>query len=207
MTKPLSLPPKFASSTFPLVLVKYVDKSVLPAQRERLMGKLNHKAIDALKPGQKIRKYSDGDGLYLIVSPEGTKGTKWWRFDYRFAGKQRSLSLGPYSADGFTLAEARDKAIDMRRMVRRGIDPSAERKAVKQAVREKAAEEKAAEEEQTFAKAATAWRDLIDKRERSPKTRARDDRMIRYLVEAFGQKPIRMVRKSDLVALLDSFEK
>jgi len=55
----------------------------------------------------------DGDGLYLVVSP---KGTKWWRFDYRFDGKQQTLSLGVYGSEESQvgLSQARDSAIDMR---------------------------------------------------------------------------------------------
>ncbi|MCJ8311325.1 MAG: DUF4102 domain-containing protein, partial [Rhizobiaceae bacterium] len=46
-----------------------------------------------LKPSEKIARYSDGAGLYLQVTP---KGSKLWRMAYRYAGKQKTLSFGKY---------------------------------------------------------------------------------------------------------------
>ncbi|MCP4499698.1 MAG: DUF4102 domain-containing protein, partial [Deltaproteobacteria bacterium] len=61
------------------------------------MGKLSAKRVEAelKKPGEKSRKVSDGDGLYLEVTPNG-KGR--WRFRYRFSRKEQMLSLGLYPA-------------------------------------------------------------------------------------------------------------
>ena len=50
-------------------------------------------AIRNAKPSSKTRKLFDGGGLYLEISP---KGGKWWRLKYRFAGKEKRLSLGAY---------------------------------------------------------------------------------------------------------------
>ncbi len=69
-------------------------------------------------PNQGHKKLFDGGGLYLFVSPTA----KLWRFKYRFAGKERTLSFGPYPA--MTLRQARDKAEDARRALRSGVDPS-----------------------------------------------------------------------------------
>ena len=41
----------------------------------------------------KAFKMSDGGGLYLLVNPNGSR---WWRFDYRFGGKRKTLSMGVY---------------------------------------------------------------------------------------------------------------
>lgn len=68
----------------------------------------------------------DGDGLYLFVQPNGGR---WWRFKYRFHGKERELSLGVYPEVSLKLARTRRE--DARRAVAQGIDPSAERKAAK----------------------------------------------------------------------------
>jgi hypothetical protein len=45
------------------------------------------------KPGQKAKRLFDEKGLYLEVSPSGGK---WWRLKYRFAGKEKRLSLGVF---------------------------------------------------------------------------------------------------------------
>ena len=44
-------------------------------------------------PGEKPKKLFDGGGLYLLVHPNGSK---WWRWKYRFAGKEQLLALGVY---------------------------------------------------------------------------------------------------------------
>lgn len=65
------------------------------------------------------KRLNDGDGLYLLIKPTGAK---WWRFDYTFEGKRKTLSLGVYPQT--TLAKARDKAAKAREDVASGIDPS-----------------------------------------------------------------------------------
>lgn len=65
--------------------------------------------------------YADGDGLYLIVSPTGSKR---WNFIFQWQGKRTEMGLGR-----FALAEARSEAEDARRMVARGQNPITERKA------------------------------------------------------------------------------
>ena len=75
------------------------------------------------KPKAKPYKLGDGDGLYLLVNPNGSK---WWRYRYTFAGKEKGLSFGVYPAT--TLDSARDKLAKARKLVADGIDPSIARK-------------------------------------------------------------------------------
>ncbi len=75
------------------------------------------------KPDTKQYKLSAGLGLYLIISPNGGK---WWRFRYRFADKQKELSLGTYP--DVSLKEATQKRDSYRSMVKAGDDPLYERK-------------------------------------------------------------------------------
>ncbi len=90
------------------------------------MTKLTEIAIKSAKPGNGIRKLSDGNGLVLRVHPNGSK---YWVFRYRYLGKEKNLSLGIYPAVG--LAEARSKLSDARKLLSSGQDPSEARKAVK----------------------------------------------------------------------------
>jgi integrase len=76
-----------------------------------------------LKSGPKPQKLADGQGLYLLITPQGSK---LWRFKYRFGGKEKLLSLGAYPDVG--LQAARQLRDDMRRLVASNIDPSADRK-------------------------------------------------------------------------------
>jgi hypothetical protein len=87
---------------------------------------LSDQGIKKAKSSDKPRKLSDGGGLLLEVRPEGGK---WWRWRYRFGGKEKMLSLGTYPA--VTLADARKRRDEARAMVAAGTDPSEARKAGK----------------------------------------------------------------------------
>jgi integrase len=82
------------------------------------------------KPITTTLRMNDGDGLYLLVKPNGAR---WWRLDYSIGGKRKTLSIGVYPDTG--LKAARDKADESRKLVAAGTDPSDLRKAdkVKQA--------------------------------------------------------------------------
>ncbi len=89
---------------------------------------LTNAVIRKAKPACKPWKLSDSRGLYLLLNPNGSR---WWRFKYRFEGKEKLLSLGTYPDT--TLAEARDKRDAARQMLKRGINPSAERQQARRA--------------------------------------------------------------------------
>jgi integrase len=89
---------------------------------------LSDTAIRNLKPRQTAHKIFDGGGLFLLVTPENGK---YWRFKYRFLGKEKGLSLGVYPDVG--LKEARERRDEMRKLVAAGIDPGMNRKAQKAA--------------------------------------------------------------------------
>src|SRR5262245_7084700 len=64
-------------------------------------------------------KPSDGDGLHLLVQPNGSK---LWRFRYRFAGKENMLALGDFPT--VSLADARIKRQEARKLLLDGVDPA-----------------------------------------------------------------------------------
>ena len=78
---------------------------------------LTDRAIKAAKPEKRTRKLFDSGGLYLEISPAGGK---WWRIKYRFAGKEKRISLGVYPR--ISLKEARQRRDDARRSLDRGVD-------------------------------------------------------------------------------------
>jgi integrase len=90
------------------------------------MTKLTDIAIKSTKAGPSIKKLSDGNGLALLVYPNGSK---YWVYRYRYLGKEKTLSLGIYPE--VTLAEARLKLMDARKLISAGQDPSETRKALK----------------------------------------------------------------------------
>jgi Arm DNA-binding domain len=87
------------------------------------MTKLTDRAIKNAKASTKIKKLSDGDGPVLAVHPNGSK---YWIYRYRHLGKEKTLSLGVYPE--VTLADARQKLMDARKLQSQGVDPSETRK-------------------------------------------------------------------------------
>ena len=92
---------------------------------------LTDTAIRKAKPRDKPRKLYDSRGLYLEIAPRGTKA---WRFKYRFADKEKRISMGIYPEVSLKLA--RERRDDSRKLLARDIDPSAYRKAQKQSKRQ-----------------------------------------------------------------------
>jgi integrase len=92
------------------------------------------------KPQAKPYKISDGDGLYLLVNPNGSK---WWRFRYTFEGREKGISFGVYP--DITLESARDKRAAARKLVAENVDPSVARR------------EEKAETTNTFRHVAAEW--------------------------------------------------
>lgn len=100
---------------------------------------LTDTAIRSAKAADKPKKLADAKGLYLLVTPAGCK---WWRFDYRFGGKRKTLSFGVYpdvplagriTQDKHEIKGARDLRDAARELIAQGIDPGENRKAMKAA--------------------------------------------------------------------------
>jgi integrase len=85
-------------------------------------------AINNVSAQKKPQKLFDGGGLFLLVSPAGGK---WWRFRYKFAGKEKLLSLGVYPE--VSLKEARERRDTARKLLGNGVDPGINRKMMKSA--------------------------------------------------------------------------
>jgi integrase len=86
---------------------------------------LTDTAIRNAKLQNKQYKLTDEKGMYLLV----TKAGKYFRLDYRFAGKRKTLALGVYP--NVKLIEAREKRDDARKLIANGIDPGQARKVQK----------------------------------------------------------------------------
>jgi len=87
---------------------------------------LTDSAIRNLKLTKKTQRVFDGGGLYLEVSPSGGK---WWRFKYRFLGKEKRISVGVYPE--VRLKRARELRDQFKKLIAEDIDPSENRKAQK----------------------------------------------------------------------------
>ncbi len=96
-----------------------------------------------VKQTKEIKKHFDGGGMYLHVKAAG----KYWRMDYRFAGKARTLALGTYPE--VSLLKARSRRKDARALLADGIDPGAAKRQQKQVTADAAAN--------TFETVARVW--------------------------------------------------
>ena len=83
------------------------------------MARLNARKVETAGPG----KYGDGGGLWLAVSPTGARK---WSLRFMLGGKAREMGLGSFPEVG--LSDARDKALEGRRLARSGVDPIADRR-------------------------------------------------------------------------------
>jgi len=90
----------------------------------RMVVPLTDTKVSKSKPKEKPYSLFDGGGLFIQILPAGGK---FWRFKYRFAGKDNLLSFGKYPE--VSLAEARKKRDEARQLIASGADPSTERKA------------------------------------------------------------------------------
>lgn len=83
--------------------------------------------VRSAKPQEKEYTLVDGDGMFLLIHPNGSK---YWRFRFRFGGKQHLMAFGVYPET--SLADARQKREEARKLVAAGIDPREHKRAVKE---------------------------------------------------------------------------
>lgn len=115
---------------------------------------LSDTAIRSAKPREASYKLTDGQGLYLLVQPAGGK---WWRLDYRFGGKRKTLSMGIYP--DISLKEARERRDDARNLIANAVDPAENRKARKAASADRSANSFEIIAREWFAKFSSGWAD------------------------------------------------
>jgi integrase len=154
---------------------------------------LTDTAIKKAKPGEKPIKLSDGKGMYLLVTPTGSK---LWRFKYRVLGKEKVLAIGSYP--DVSLAQARDTLDQARKLLAVGEDPMARRKA------EKVANLLAAES--SFEAVAHKWW-AGWKQARSEQHAGQV--MRRFQANVFphiGSRPVSEIQAPELVAMLKAIE-
>jgi integrase len=85
--------------------------------------RLSDAKVRGAKRASKPYKLYDGGGLFLLVHPNGSR---YWRLKYRIGSKEKLFAIGVYP--DVTLADARAKALDARRLVGEGADPVSERR-------------------------------------------------------------------------------
>ncbi len=159
----------------------------------RLIDALSDVHVRSAKPRPLQYKLSDGRGLYLLVKPSGGK---FWRLNFRYAGKPRLAALGAYPDT--TLASARVKAAEARELVRQGIDT------VQQKREQKAARENAAL--QTFSVVAAEWIAKKAKKWTEGHLEQTHQSLRDYVFPRIGKRPIAALTAQDVKRVLDPLE-
>jgi integrase len=152
---------------------------------------LTDTAIRRVKPQARAVKLFDGGGLYLEVNPAGGK---WWRWKYRFGGKEKRLSLGVYA--DVTLKAAREKRDAARQQLAAGIDPGQARRAEK--IAQAGAESFEAIAREWHAKFSPGW------------VASHGDRILKRLEKDLfpwiGKRPIAEIKAPELLGVLRRIE-
>lgn len=150
--------------------------------------------VKASKARTRSYKVADGGGLYLLVTPAGSR---YWRMKYRFQRKEKLLSFGVYPEIG--LADARSQAFEAKKLLANGIDPSVNRKLSRLAAEKMAAV--------TFS---VIGEELIAKRQgdgRATETMKKMAWLLRDLAfPALGSRPITEITAAEILAVLRPIE-
>ena len=154
-------------------------------------GKLTALAIEKLLPQQTDYKKTDGRGIQLVIS---TSGEKWWRYDYQWVGKNKSISLGSYPR--IDLNKVRQQRKVFEDLIDKNIDPAAHR------------ESWAAQNDKidTFTHVSNEWlasRSKIMSEQLKAKTTVR---LKNDILPALGNRPIRNISRTIILELIKAIE-
>lgn len=155
---------------------------------------LSHFSIENAKPALKPIKLADGDGLYLVVQPNGSK---LWRMKYFFARKERSLSFGEYPY--VSLVDARGKRDDAKRLIANGTDPGVQRKL------DRIAAETATRS--TFGLVAAEYIANLETIGKAPITVAKNCWLLQDLAASLASRPIADIVPAEVLDLLKRVER
>jgi integrase len=148
---------------------------------------LTNTAVRAAKPSAAPFKLYDERGLFLLVQPGGQR---YWRFKYRLDGREKLLALGVYP--DVSLALARERRDDARKLLASGGDPSAAKQAEKLA------------DANTFKAVALEW---LGKQNFAPKTLKKAEWTFNDLLfRQLGAKPVRSITAPDVLAVIRRIE-
>ncbi|ECC5186943.1 DUF4102 domain-containing protein [Salmonella enterica subsp. salamae] len=146
--------------------------------------------VRTAKPTDKQYKLTDGSGMHLLVHPNGSR---YWRLQYRFGGKQKMLALGVYPE--VSLADARARRDEARKLLANGIDPGDKKK------NDKIEQEEA----RTFEQLAIEWH-ATNKKWSEEHSRRVLKSLVDNLFPAIGKRNIAELKTRDLLAPIKAVE-
>ena len=174
--------------------------------------KLTDTRIRNTKQSDKPQKLTDGGGLFLLVTPSGSK---LWRYRYRIEGKENVFALGEYglapagesdsakvirnSAGILNLSEAREALTTAKQLVKNGIHPSADRAQTRRTV--------ARERATTFEGVSREWLVRVGSKWKAPTLRQRERLLECDVYPEIGKRPIKSIKRIELNEVILKIEK
>lgn len=156
----------------------------------RQLNKLSANEVKNAKSSGKIRKLADGGGLTLVIKGE----SKYWWLRYRFAGNEKTLSLGSYPQ--VTLAAARQARDDARALLQKNIDPSARK--------QRDSTQRVSDGENTFRTLCEDWYQQKHSAEVTEAHAVRNWRRLEiYTFPQLARRPMRSIEPVDILQVLD----
>jgi integrase len=148
----------------------------------------NHKAV------QRPTKLSDGGGLHLLLTPSGGR---LWRLQYRYAGKQKLLAFGAYPE--ISLAAARTKRDEAKKLLADGNDPGVQRRIEKLSRQASGAN--------TFAALANEYLHKLEQEGRAQATMAKTAWLLDFTRPLLGSRPISEITAAEVLSVLRTVER
>lgn len=145
------------------------------------------------KPGEKPRKLSDGGGLHLLVT---LTGSRLWRMQYRFEGRQKMLTFGAYPY--VTLLEAREKRDAAKTLLAKGIDPGEQARLDKLT--------KHVRDANTFNLVADEYLAKMERERKSEGTLIKTRWLLDFARADIGDRPIAEIKPAEVLAVLRKIE-
>lgn len=154
----------------------------------KIVKMLTDSEIKNAKAREKNYKLSDGQGLFLTINK---KGNKYWRFDFNYGGKRKTMSFGVYPE--VSLKEARKKREEARELLSKNINPISEKRIKKAA------------ESLTLQNVIDEWIDLR-KKSSSDATIIQNKRILKNITDWLGDVPIKDIKRVDIISALEKVQ-
>ncbi|MFM9890731.1 MAG: tyrosine-type recombinase/integrase [Rickettsiales bacterium] len=154
---------------------------------------LSDAKIRQAKPSEKQYKLTDGGGLYLLIKPNGQK---YWRMKYRVEGKEKLLAFGVYP--DISLADARQRRDDARKLKANGFDPANYKREQK--------EQATAKSKNCFENIAREWHELQTNKWSAYYAKQQMQRLEKDIFPKLGDKPIDSIAPRDILSMARAME-
>ena len=159
-----------------------------------ISNKLVDTGIKSAQPKHRAYKLFDGEGLYLLVTPAGQK---YWRLKYRFSGKEKLLAIGVYP--DVSLADARVKRTDARKLLANNQDPSL--------VKKEQAREERIKVGNTFEAMAREWHEQQTRKWKDSHAVRVITSLEQNIFPSLGTRPIAEITAAELLDVIRAMEK